>query len=151
MAKAKKKPGPKPKKVVETEPKKNGRPHHNIDRKQVEELLQIQCTMEEICGVLKCCKDTIYDWTVRETEFDTWREFSAAYRMDGNASLRRSMHSSANEGNVQAQVFLAKNQLGMNDKVVTVHEGGDKPIKIAHVDLADRIKLIEGKEDGAEE
>ena len=151
MAKAKKKPGPKPKKVVETEPKKNGRPYSDIKRAQVEELLTIQCTTEEICGVLKCCRQTLYDWVERETEFENYDSFSKAYRLDGNASLRRSMHSSASEGNVQAQVFLAKNQLGMNDKIVNVVEGGATPVKIAHVDLADRIALIEGKEDGAEE
>lgn len=140
MAKAKKK-------TTKKDPNPVGRPPREFVQHEVEELLRIQCTTPEICGVLKCCKDTLYEWVKRSTDFESWKEFAAANRLHGNSSLRRSMHTSASEGNVQAQVFLAKNQLGMNDKIVNVVEGGATPVKIAHVDLADRIKLIEGKED----
>ena len=105
------------KKKDEKTPKKLGRPLRQFDRTELEKLLAIQCTTEEIASVLSTCCETLYNWAKRETEFDSWQSFSEAYRGRGKASLRRMMFKSADGGNFQAQSFLAKNYLGMKDRV----------------------------------
>jgi hypothetical protein len=85
------------------------RPKKIIDTHQVKNMAAIGCTMEEMASILKCSVDLL------ERRFaDVIREG----RDTGKMSLRRAMFKSAIEkGNIQAQIWLSKNWLGMRDRI----------------------------------
>ena len=86
------------------EKNKGGRPKKKIDKKQFEELCQIQCTREEICAVLDCDEVTLNRWC-KET-------------YDGNSfsSLRRKRWKLA-DTNATMAIFLGKQFLEQKDNV----------------------------------
>ena len=89
-----------------------------IDRQQVETLLAIQCSTEEVCAVVGCSIPTLRKWVVENTEFDTWVAFKDACMGIGKAKLRQAMWNKAlKQDHAEMQKFLAKNELGMTDKV----------------------------------
>ena len=55
---------------------KMGRPKKQINKKQFEELCQIQCTREEICAVLDASKKTLDQWR-KETYGKTFSQVFA--------------------------------------------------------------------------
>lgn len=101
---------------------RTGRPRIDIKRDIFEGLCRLQCTRDEIWGVLGVSEPTLLRWVKRtygaNTNFDTVRE---SLSQVGKMSLRRAMFKNAEEGNAQVQIFLAKNHLGMAEKVEIDH------------------------------
>lgn len=104
----------------------NGRPpidgHTAKEKKrfkaQFEGLCRIQCTEEEICGVLNCDDATLCRWckTVYGRTFaDVYKE----KRQGGKASLRRQQFKIA-ETNATMAIWLGKQYLGQSDSPVVV-------------------------------
>lgn len=104
----------------------NGRPPidgHTAKEKerfkaQFEGLCRIQCTEEEICGVLNCDDATLCRWckTVYGRTFaDVYKE----KRQNGKASLRRRQFKIA-ETNATMSIWLGKQYLGQSDSPVVV-------------------------------
>lgn len=119
-----------PPKVLTKEGKGRGRPsveEKNAEfKEQFESLCAIQCTLLEICAVLKCDQDTINNFCKRTygRKFsDIYDEF-AAY---GCASIRRKQFQLAMSGNVKLLEILGQNRLGQVKKVkqqtdATIHQ-----------------------------
>lgn len=91
------------------------RPRKEIDRDVFEGLCEIQCTLEEIAGVFKCCEDTIENWCKRtygEGFSDTYKKYSK----DGKTSLRRYQYNLA-KTNASMAIWLGKQWLGQTEKI----------------------------------
>lgn len=99
---------------------KMGRPPKEIDKKEFEGLLAIQCTLEEVTAFFDiklggCSEDTIQRWCKKEYG-ETFAVVSAKKRNYGKISLRRSQFRLA-EKNATMAIFLGKNYLGQADKI----------------------------------
>ena len=86
-----------------------------ISQSIFESLCAIQCTREEISGVLNVSDSTLYRWCKETygTDFDT------IYRQkkeNGKASLRRNMFKMS-EKNPTMAIWLSKQHLGMRDNI----------------------------------
>ena len=96
-----------------------GRPRIEIDQKEFESLLSIQCTLEEVAAFFehklgKCSEDTIERWCKR-TYKESFAEVSRKKRAVGKISLRRAGWQLALR-NPAVHIFYCKNHLGMTDK-----------------------------------
>ena len=98
-----------------------GRPRKPIDFDILDGLLQIQCTQEECAAVFNVDPDTLAD-RVKEMSGETFSVYSRQKREAGKQSLRRTIWKNARKHPASA-IFLAKNHLGMADKVE--HGGPD--------------------------
>jgi len=92
-----------------------GRPHFNINWDQVDKMCAMQCTGEEIAGVLGCDYDTLSNAIWREKEL-SFTEYFKQKASVGKMSLRRTQYSTAMDGNPTMLVWLGKNWLGQTDK-----------------------------------
>lgn len=93
---------------------KKGRPRIEIDQETFEKLCGMQCTLEEIAGILKCSPDTVERWckkTYKENFADIYKKHSAT----GKASLRRSQFALAKKSATMA-IWLGKQYLGQRDR-----------------------------------
>ena len=95
---------------------KSGRPQFPIDWDTVDGMCAIQCTGEEIAGVLGCSYDTLVRAIKREKEL-TFAEYFAQKSADGKMSLRRKQFNAALEGNSTMLIWLGKQWLGQTDKI----------------------------------
>lgn len=94
---------------------KLGRKEKVINKKQFEELCNIQCTKTEICNILGITDKTL-DKFCRET-YDN-KHFSEVFKeksASGKASLRRMQYKAANNGNSAVLIWLGKQYLGQED------------------------------------
>ncbi len=82
------------------------RPQKQIDKKQVEKLAGLQCTVEEIASVFDVDKSTISRRFATEL---------AKGRMVGRISLRRNQFN-LSKTNASVSIFLGKNYLGQSDR-----------------------------------
>ena len=102
------------------------RPQIQIDKTQFENLCKLQCTLQEIAGWFGCSEDTIERWCKREYK-QSFADVFSKKREAGKISLRRNLVR-LSERNPAAAIFLAKNWLGMSDKMeekVTVNTAAD--------------------------
>jgi len=86
------------------------RPKLDLDEQQIEDLAEINCTVEEIASVMRCDKRTLE------------RRYAASIkrgREQGRSSLRRMMWGKCKEGNVTMMIWLSKQILGYTDKMDT--------------------------------
>ena len=97
-----------------------GRPRKEIDKKDFEGLLAIQCTEKEVVAFFDhklggCSKSTIERWCKREykKDFDT---LSREKRELGKISLRRAQFELAKKSAAMA-IWLGKNYLDQKDVV----------------------------------
>ena len=102
-----------------------GRPKTPIDWRKVANMCKIQCTLEEIAGILEMTVDNLE----RRTESEQGMKFSDFYKQKsagGKCSLRRRLykvaHSDEIRGSVSAAIWLSKNYLGMSDKIERVND-----------------------------
>ena len=91
------------------------RPQIQIDKNQFENLCKLQCTLSEIAGWFGCSEDTIERWCKREYK-KGFADVFGQKREAGKISLRRNLVR-LSERNPATAIFLAKNWLGMTDKL----------------------------------
>lgn len=126
----------KKKKVTPKKKKKMGRPEKKIDQKAFENMCAIQCTEKEICLFLDVSEKTLINWCKKKYGM-TFSKVFQQKREGGKMSLRRMGWNHANQ-NVIAWIFLAKNFLGMKDKIdLDVTQEQKKTLKIVFVDSDD--------------
>jgi len=101
-----------------TDKKPPHRPYFEVNWNTVDSMCAIQCTGEEIAGVLGCDYDTLATACKREKGL-TFSEYFDQKRATGNVSLRRKQYSTAMEGNPTMLIWLGKNWLGQADKTET--------------------------------
>lgn len=103
-----------------------------IERKHLERLAMVQCTIEEICSVFDCSRDTLEN-RIREWYDMTPGEWLKHYAGRGVVTLRRQGFRMAIKGDRDMTKFMLKNFGGMSDRVDHTHagpKGGDIPISI---------------------
>jgi hypothetical protein len=91
-----------------------GRPKKEIDFGEMDKLLHIQCTLEDIAGWFDCSVDTIEN-RVKEEKGMLFSEYAALKRAGGKIALRRKQFQKAMDGDTQLLIFLGKVMLGQND------------------------------------
>ena len=92
---------------------------------QFEGLCRIQCTMQEICGVLSVDETTLTRWC-HEIYGKSFSQVYAEKRQGGKASLRRQQFEIA-KTNATMSIWLGKQYLGQTDTPVAVeHSALDK-------------------------
>lgn len=99
--------------------KKMGRPLKELDRKDFESLLAIQCTLSEVTAFFDnkldgCSEDTVERWCKR-TYNATFAEVSAKKREVGKISIRRAQFEMMKR-NPTALIWVSKQYLGQTDK-----------------------------------
>lgn len=95
------------------------RPEKKIDLVELEKLCSMQCTDEEIAAWFDVSTKTIE----RRRKEPQFREVMDKGKAKGRISLRRDLFRLANNGNVAAAIFLAKNLLGYRDVLSNEHSG----------------------------
>lgn len=111
----------------------------------IKKLLQIHCTINEVAAFFEVDLDTVTNYC-KKTFGLGFKELSERYQGQGKISLRRQLWRKAIEGNdLKAQIFLAKNVLGMSDRVDVRHDDGNYQFFLAY-----RLKDSENKSGGEE-
>lgn len=115
----------------------NGRPRKEIDKKDFESLLHIQCTLKEITAFFDvklggCSEDTIERWCKREYG-ESFADVSAKKREYGKISIRRAQFDMMYK-NPTALIWASKQYLGQKDEAVIDH--GNNELLTALTDLA---------------
>ena len=107
------------------------RPRLEIDFKQLDSLLEIQCTGEECAAVLDVSYDTLQRRVQEETGLSFAEYFKTKGSLVGKTSLRRRQYQKAMDGNVPMLIWLGKNWLGQSDSLgLTTHEIPAMVIKV---------------------
>ena len=96
---------------------RTGRPKKIIDKAAFEKLCALQCTQEEICGVLGVNSDTLSKWCKKEYKAN-FSEVFKEKRQVGKMSLRRSQFKLA-EKNATMAIWLGKQYLDQRDRDIT--------------------------------
>ena len=94
-----------------------------IDWPKVDGMCAIQCTGEEIAGVLGIGYDTLQRACKRENDM-VFEDYIGQKKSGGRMSLRRKQYSTAMEGNPTMLVWLGKNWLGQTDKIDNTSSDG---------------------------
>lgn len=95
-----------------------GRPPFELsdqDFAQLVQMIRIQCTQEEICGILGVTDKTLNN-ALRRRDEPGFSELYKRYSDEGKASLRREQWKAAKNGNTTMLVWLGKQMLGQTDK-----------------------------------
>lgn len=116
------------------------RPQIEIDQTAFENLLKMQCTLEEVAGFFNCSVDTIERWCKRNYK-KRFADISKKFLNVGKISLRRYQFKIA-EHNASMAIWLGKQYLGQKDEVkvdarsaVTIID--DIPNEVNGTDTAD--------------
>ncbi len=120
--------------------RKTGRPRIEITEEQwrmIEAACKIQCTGEEIAGMLGIDYDTLAT-RVEDKYSLSFSEYIKRHAAGGKASLRRMQWKSAEAGNATMLVWLGKQNLGQTDKT-DINLGGqkDNPLRTIQVEYVD--------------
>jgi len=95
------------------------RPKAKIDMAEAEKLYGMQCTDEEVAAFFGVSTRTIE----RRCQTKPFREAKERGTAKGRVSVRRNLFRLASNGNVAANIFLAKNLLGYRDVMSNEHSG----------------------------
>ena len=79
------------------------------------QMIRIQCTCEEISGILDMSEDTL-NRRLKERGEANFAGLYKKHQHEGRASLRRDQWKSSHDGNVTMQIWLGKQNLGQRDK-----------------------------------
>ena len=101
-----------------------GRPKKEIDYELVGKLAMIQCTQEEIAGILDISRQTL----LKDEQF---LYIYSTKKEAGRSSLRRLQWKTAEAGNPTMQIWLGKQYLGQSDKQEVEHGGAVKHSYVA--------------------
>ena len=105
---------------------KGGRPAFELSDQDFDKLVnmvRIQCTQDEICGIFNVTDKTLNEALKRRGE-PGFSGFYKKHQDEGRASLRRSQWKAAQDGNPTMLVWLGKQMLGQRDKQEIEHKGG---------------------------
>lgn len=119
-----------------------GRKRKEISKTQFEKLCAIQCTQEEISGVLGCTEKTLRKWCT-ETYKDTFKNVYKKLRLAGNASLRKSQWEMA-KTNPTMSIWLGKQFLKQEENS-TLTEIKLREIALKEKEFELKAKLIEAQ------
>jgi hypothetical protein len=119
------------------------RPEVDIDVEELEKLCAMQCTDQEIAAFLGVSTRTIE----RRRTVLKFREVMELGRAKGRVSVRRNLFKLAGNGNLGANIFLAKNLLGYKDVVANEHSGpAGGPIQMSLAEVLRERKKATAKE-----
>lgn len=93
-----------------------GRPKKDIKIGVFENLCKIQCTEDEICGVLSVSKSTLLEWCKEHYDGKTFQEVFKILSAAGKASLRRLQFEQAQD-NPKMAIWLGKQYLGQRENI----------------------------------
>ena len=110
--------------MAKTGPKGPSKPMSDKEFDQLVSMIRIQCTRDEICGVLDM-SDTTLNRRLKERGETNFEAIYKKHSDEGKASLRRMQWQSAHKGNVTAQIWLGKQVLGQRDKSDLDHQSSD--------------------------
>ena len=112
-----------------------GNHYKEVDFEELEKLVEMQCTLEEIASFFDVHKMTIKRRIKEEYDMDfvTYKELKGT---KGRIHLRRLQWKSANKGSVDMQKWLGKNMLDQTEKS-EIKEIGKKVINVKFVDEID--------------
>jgi hypothetical protein len=118
------------------------RPESQINLEELEKLCAIQCTDQEIAAYFGVSTRTIE----RRRKVLGFQEVMERGRAKGRVSVRRQLFKLADNGNLGATIFLAKNLLGYKDRLATEHSGpAGGPMEVS---LADVLRERQRQETG---
>jgi hypothetical protein len=103
-----------------------GRPPFELSDADFEKLInmiRIQCTQNEICGIFGVTDKTLNE-ALRRRDQPGFSELYKKHQDEGRASLRRAQWKAAQDGNPTMLVWLGKQMLGQRDKQEIEHKGG---------------------------
>jgi hypothetical protein len=108
-----------------------GRPKINIDWDDLDKLLALQCTLEEVAFFFDVSPDTIQR-RVKSVKRCTFGEYYKLKSAGGRTSIRRKQFEEALDGSIPMLIWLGKQYLGQKDKKETeITEL--KPIKVLDI------------------
>lgn len=91
----------------------------------IKNLLKIHCTLHEVAAFFEVHHETVEIFCKRHFGME-FNEVSKCYQAQGKISLRRQLWRKAIEkDDLKAQIFLAKNTLGMADRVEVKGDDGN--------------------------
>lgn len=96
-----------------------GRPPFELSDSDFDKLVnmvRIQCTQDEICGIFNVTDKTLNEALRRRGE-PGFSDFYKKHQDEGKASLRRAQWKAAQDGNATMLVWLGKQMLGQRDKM----------------------------------
>jgi hypothetical protein len=108
----------------------DGRPKLEINFEIVKKLCAIQCTGEEIAGVIGVSYDTVVA-RIQEEYGITFPEYIKRHSPDGKVSLRRKQYQVAMNGNATMLIWLGKQYLNQREEVAHTFEE-PIPVEIIH-------------------
>lgn len=110
--------------MAKTGPKGPSKPMSDKEFRQLVEMIRIQCTRNEICGILNMSEDTL-NRRIKERGEENFAALYKKHSGEGKASLRRLQWQAAEAGNPTMLVWLGKNMLDQRDKVEQDHLSSD--------------------------
>ena len=120
--------------------KQKPRPLIAINWTTVDQLLQADCTGEEIAAFLGIHADTLYERCV-DDKGSGWTAYKASKNSHGNALLRAAQYNKALRGSDRMMELLGKERLGQ----------GKEPIKVSpiheEIDIRHQNMLLQAKID----
>ena len=124
-----------------------GRKAVKIDLAELEKLSSLQCTDEEMALFFGVSARTIE----RRRKKPVFAAAIERGRAKGRLSVRRTLFQQANNGNIAAAIFLAKNLLGYKDYLSNEHsgpEGGPIPLSVIELLQQRRSRLASERKNG---
>jgi hypothetical protein len=124
------------------------RPEALVNLEELEKVCALQCGDEEIAAFFGVSTRTIR----RRRKVRAFGEAMERGRAKGRLSVRRQLFKLANNGNLGATIFLAKNLLGYKDVMATEHSGpagGPMELSLADV-LRERRRARQAEADAAQ-
>ncbi|MEM4359752.1 MAG: hypothetical protein QXT45_04430 [Candidatus Bilamarchaeaceae archaeon] len=113
----------------------------------IRNLLKIHCTLHEVSAFFEVHHSTIEEFCRREFGV-SFSEVSQRFQAQGKISLRRQLWRKAVEDNdLKAQIFLAKNYLGMADRVEFRGDDGNYQFVLAYRLREDESNAGDGNKD----
>jgi hypothetical protein len=134
---------PRPKKGEE---KQKPRPLIIIDWNRVDQLLQADCSGDEIAAFLGIHHDTLYDRCYSDKGV-TWTAYKASKNSHGKALLRAAQYNKALKGSDRLLVHLGEHMLGQVKQEKIEHTGNIN-INIKQFRISQPTDILEIESDG---